>query len=129
MQKADLRLRARRARFAVWQALARNRKSRLSKLPRCEDTSRYLLSTVLTSLVYCQTSSSELVTHDLLVSMLGEDRVEHRFLYFGLGMASGAVDKRIRSSVLKLCILLLHVVLGGVISQGNIAGERAHELK
>src|ERR1700676_4772081 len=60
--------------------------------------------------------------------LLGQDRVEHRLLNVRLERAGGGIDEGIYT-VLKLRVFFLHVVLGAVISELYIAGERAHGLE
>ena len=59
--------------------------------------------------------------------LLGQDGVEHGLLDVRLERAARGVDERDSAAVFQLRVLLLHVVLGAVIAELHVAGQRAHE--
>ena len=61
--------------------------------------------------------------------LFGLEGMEHRLLDVGFEGARGGIDERVRSTVLKLRVFLLHVVLRAMVAELHVAGERTHGLE
>src|SRR6266850_8005184 len=61
--------------------------------------------------------------------LLLERRAEHRLHDVGLEVAVGGVDERVWSAAPQLRVFLEHPVLSGMISERNVARQRAHDLE
>src|SRR5258705_4804826 len=75
----------------------------------------------------------QLLIIDRLLSLasllLGERRLEHRFLDIRLQVAVRLVDERVRPARLQLRVLLLHAVLRAVVAERHVARQRARDLE
>src|SRR6202030_1802705 len=61
--------------------------------------------------------------------LFGQDCVEHGLLNVRLQRARGGIDEGVGTTVFDLRVFLLHVVLGAVIAELDVAGQRAHGLE
>src|SRR5579864_9279155 len=58
--------------------------------------------------------------------LLVQDCVEHGLFDFRFDLAALGIDERVETAALKLRVFFLQVVLGRMISEGYVAGQRAH---